>query len=139
MGKLKPEGEAEPAGDMQPLAAAMKQAWAIWSPRCARPTGWSAARSCWPPMRPVPICRCNACCAGPDGPGLTPPPVLEINPRHPVIRALAAQAERGASIEDATRTLFDLARVQEGDLPSDPAGFAARVSAFMRQGLGEAA
>jgi molecular chaperone HtpG len=71
--------------------------------------------------------------------GLAPPPVLEINPRHPVIQALAMQAARGVDIADATRTLFDLARVQEGELPSDPAGFAARVAGFMRQGFGEAA
>jgi molecular chaperone HtpG len=71
--------------------------------------------------------------------GLAPAPVLELNPRHAVIQALAERVGRGAEIEDATRTLFDLARVQEGELPADPAGFAGRVAGFMRLGLGDAA
>jgi molecular chaperone HtpG len=61
----------------------------------------------------------------------TKPPVLEINPRHALIRSLAAKAAAGAALEDAAMTLFDLARVQDGDLPADPAGFARRVAAFM--------
>ncbi len=55
-------------------------------------------------------------------------PVLELNPRHPLIRSLAARLERHEAIDEAARTLFDLARVQDGELPRDPSAFARRVS-----------
>ncbi len=55
-------------------------------------------------------------------------PVLELNPHHPLIRSLAARLERHEPIDEAARTLFDLARVQDGELPRDPSGFARRVS-----------
>jgi molecular chaperone HtpG len=55
------------------------------------------------------------------------PPVLEINPRHKLIASLATRQAAGASIADETRLLFDLARLQDGDMPQDPAGFARRV------------
>ena len=55
------------------------------------------------------------------------PPVLEINPRHPLIVTLAKRLEAGGAIADDAALLFDLARVQDGDMPKDPAGFARRV------------
>jgi molecular chaperone HtpG len=55
-------------------------------------------------------------------PGL---PVLEINPRHALIRRLAAKAEGGGRLEEAG-LLLDFARVQDGNSPRDPAGFARR-------------
>ena len=58
----------------------------------------------------------------------TSAPVLEINPHHALIRSLAAKLGRGEPIDEAARTLFDLARVQDGELPRDPAAFAQRVS-----------
>ena len=51
-------------------------------------------------------------------------PVLEVNPQHALIEALAAKVEDEAVIAEAAATLLDLARVQEGDLPRDPAQFA---------------
>ncbi|WP_428393561.1 molecular chaperone HtpG [Lichenicoccus sp.] len=61
----------------------------------------------------------------------TSAPVLEINPHHALIRSLAARLARGEAIDEAARTLFDLARVQDGELPRDPAAFARRVSASL--------
>ena len=55
-------------------------------------------------------------------------PVLEINPRHPLVRTLAGKAADDASLEEAAGVLLDLARVQDGDSPRDPAGFARRVA-----------
>ena len=55
-------------------------------------------------------------------------PILEINPHHALIRSLAARLARNEPIDEAARTLFDLARVQDGELPRDPAAFARRVS-----------
>jgi len=63
-------------------------------------------------------------------------PVLEINPRHPLIVALAAQTTAEAALDEAAVMLLDLARVQDGDLPKDPAGFARRVERALAQGLG---
>ena len=59
------------------------------------------------------------------------PPTLEVNPRHPVLHALAARVAAGADVTEAAFTLLDLARVQDGDLPVDPAAFARRVTAAL--------
>ncbi|WP_284947602.1 molecular chaperone HtpG [Acidisoma cladoniae] len=56
-------------------------------------------------------------------------PTLEINPRHAWIEALAARVAAGGSVEDEARLLLDLARVQEGDAPAEPAAFIRRVVA----------
>ena len=56
------------------------------------------------------------------------PPTLELNPRHGLVRRLAAQAEAGEDLADAAMLLLDVARVQDGELPSDPAAFARRVT-----------
>ncbi len=66
----------------------------------------------------------------------TPPPVLEINPRHALIRDLARHTDDKDRIAEAGRTLLDLARVQEGDLPPDPGAFARRVTGLLARGLG---
>jgi molecular chaperone HtpG len=55
-------------------------------------------------------------------------PVLEINPRHPLIQSLASRAEGEAGLGEAAGILLDLARVQDGDTPRDPVGFARRVA-----------
>ncbi|EHH67678.1 molecular chaperone HtpG [Gluconobacter morbifer] len=60
-----------------------------------------------------------------SGQALPPmPPILEINPRHPLIRALAERVAKGESIKDHAQVLLDLARVQEGEPLPDPTGFA---------------
>jgi molecular chaperone HtpG len=59
------------------------------------------------------------------------PPVLDVNPRHPLIAALAARVAEGADIKEQAETLLDLARVQDGETPRDPAAFARRVAAAL--------
>jgi molecular chaperone HtpG len=59
------------------------------------------------------------------------PPILEINPRHPLIRALAGKVDAGGDVAEAAETLFDLARVQDGETPRDAAAFARRVAAAL--------
>ena len=59
--------------------------------------------------------------------GFAPAPVLEINPRHALIAALAKRAAQDSEISDAAALLFDLARIQDGDAPRDPAAFARQV------------
>ncbi len=63
-------------------------------------------------------------------------PVLEINPRHALIGALNAKLTDETLIAEAASTLLDLARVQEGDLPRDPAQFARRVTSLLGSSLG---
>jgi len=62
-------------------------------------------------------------------------PVLEINPKHKVIEALAGKLSEEGLIAEAAGTLLDLARVQEGDLPRDPAGFARRITTMLGSSL----
>jgi molecular chaperone HtpG len=60
--------------------------------------------------------------------------VLEVNPRHPLIVALAQKAKAGGAIkeiEEATRLLFDQAHILDGDLPADPQAFARRMTQLM--------
>ena len=61
--------------------------------------------------------------------------MLELNPRHPLIRSLAERAAAHADIEDSARTLLDLARVQDGEAPRDPAAFARRVTSALAGAL----
>jgi len=63
-------------------------------------------------------------------------PSLEINPRHPWIDSLATRAAQGEVIEEEARLLLDLARVQEGDAPSEPAAFIRRVVGAITAGKG---
>ncbi|WP_336487486.1 molecular chaperone HtpG [Methylobacterium nigriterrae] len=56
-------------------------------------------------------------------------PVLEINPRHPLIRALAEGPE--GDVPGAAGTLLDLARIQDGDTPRDPVAFARTIAAAL--------
>lgn len=63
-------------------------------------------------------------------------PILEVNPRHRLIEALAGKREDTALIEEAAATLLDLARVQEGDLPRDATAFARRVTTLLAGSLG---
>ena len=66
----------------------------------------------------------------------SPPPVLEINPAPPPDPGSRGRRAKQELIADAARTLLDLARVQEGDLPPDPAAFARRVTGLLARGLG---
>ena len=61
-------------------------------------------------------------------PGITMPPTLELNPRHPLIHRLAERVQAGEDMAEAAHTLLDLARIQDGDMPLDPAAFARRIT-----------
>ena len=50
--------------------------------------------------------------------------MLEINPRHPLIAALARRVAAEEGVGEAASLLLDLARVQDGESPRDPAQFA---------------
>lgn len=61
------------------------------------------------------------------------PPILEINPRHPLIRRLAERVGAGESVGDYASVLLDLARVQEGESLPDPASFSRRLTGLLAQ------
>lgn len=63
--------------------------------------------------------------AGHEVPGSEP--VLEINPQHPLVRALADEAD-AARAEDLGLLLYEEAQVAAGDQLADPAAFVARVN-----------
>ena len=62
-------------------------------------------------------------------------PVLEINPRHPLIEKLGAAAADEAMRADAAHLLYDEARIADGELPIDPRGFSARLTRALGRGL----
>lgn len=65
-------------------------------------------------------------------------PILEVNPGHPLIKALAAQvkAKGAGSVEDAAQLLLDQAFIIEGEQVPDPASFAKRLADVMRKAFG---
>ena len=67
------------------------------------------------------------------------PRVLELNPRHDLIKTLATAATKdGASenLADAAYLLLDQARIIEGEIPEDPAAFSRRLADVMAKGVG---
>jgi molecular chaperone HtpG len=64
-----------------------------------------------------------------------PPPILEINPRHRLIQALAAHP---GDLAEAGALLLDLARLQDGEVPANPAAFSRRFADIMVAALAAA-
>lgn len=65
-------------------------------------------------------------------------PVLELNPTHPLIKALAEKAtggEAGEALDDAAVLLFGEARILDGEPPEDPVDFTRRVARLIERGL----
>jgi molecular chaperone HtpG len=73
--------------------------------------------------------------------GLGGKPILEINTRHPVVRALsdAKIGGRDADVEDLAQLLLDEAYLLDGEVPADPAAFASRLNRLVVRGLGTSA
>ena len=65
-------------------------------------------------------------------------PILEINPSHPLIKALGDQvtSKGAASVEDAAQLLLDQAFIIEGEQVPDPTAFARRLADVMAKALG---
>merc|ERR1719446_1280715 len=64
---------------------------------------------------------------------------LEINPGHPIIKEIKSRVEKDTADEEAkamASTLYDVALIQSGLTPADPANFASRLETLMRLGLG---
>jgi molecular chaperone HtpG len=65
-------------------------------------------------------------------------PVLEVNPRHPLVVALAGLGAANHTLkEDAAHLLLDEARVLEGDRPADPRSFSERLARVLEKSVGK--
>ena len=67
------------------------------------------------------------------------PPVLELNPRHALVKALSEQASSGANatrLEEAAFMLLASAEILDGEAPSDPSAFNRRLLAMMELAFG---
>jgi molecular chaperone HtpG len=63
-------------------------------------------------------------------------PILEINPRHSLVVALAQLGDDDKSFkEDAAHLLYDEARVLDGERPSDAKSFSDRLARLITRGL----
>jgi molecular chaperone HtpG len=69
------------------------------------------------------------------GPGAKP--ILEINMRHALVRALALARQQGrdADVADIAALLFDEAQILDGESPDDPAAFTTRLNRLVIRGL----
>jgi molecular chaperone HtpG len=65
-------------------------------------------------------------------------PVLEVNPQHELITALASLGETDRSFkEDAAHILYEEARLLDGDRPADARAFSDRLGRVLKRGLRE--
>ena len=67
-------------------------------------------------------------------------PILEVNPRHQLVVALAGLGDGEQTLkEDAAHLLLDEARVLEGDRPTDPKSFSERLARVLEKSVGNGA
>jgi molecular chaperone HtpG len=66
-------------------------------------------------------------------------PILEINLRHPLVAAIAKAGEKAQAdpktADDLSLLLLEQAQILDGELPEDPAAFAARLNRLVLQGI----
>jgi len=61
--------------------------------------------------------------------------ILEINLRHPLVAAIARTEAGSATSDDLSLLLLEQAQILDGELPEDPAAFAARLNRLVLQGM----
>jgi molecular chaperone HtpG len=70
-----------------------------------------------------------------QNPGARTKPILEINLRHPLVAALANAEAGSATADDLSLLLLEQAQILDGELPEDPAAFAARLNRLVLQAM----
>lgn len=60
-------------------------------------------------------------------------PILEVNLRHPLLRAIPRAT--GPDLDDLAHLLLEQAQIIDGEIPEDPAAFAARLNRLVMRGL----
>lgn len=68
--------------------------------------------------------------------GVRTKPILEINLRHPLVTAITKAQAGSSAVDDLSLLLLEQAQILDGELPEDPAAFAARLNRLVLQGLG---
>lgn len=68
--------------------------------------------------------------------GMRTKPILEINLRHPLVTAITKAPAGSKAVDDLSLLLLEQAQILDGELPEDPAAFAARLNRLVLQGLG---
>ncbi len=68
--------------------------------------------------------------------GMRTRPILEINLRHPLVTAITKAQAGSAAVDDLSLLLLEQAQILDGELPEDPAAFAARLNRLVLRGLG---
>ena len=68
--------------------------------------------------------------------GMRTKPILEINLRHPMVTAVTRAQAGSKTVDDLSLLLLEQAQILDGELPEDPAAFAARLNRLVLQGLG---
>lgn len=68
--------------------------------------------------------------------GMRTKPILEINLRHPMVTAITKAQASSKAVDDLSLLLLEQAQILDGELPEDPAAFAARLNRLVLQGLG---
>ncbi|MFB6461141.1 molecular chaperone HtpG [Bradyrhizobium tunisiense] len=68
--------------------------------------------------------------------GMKTKPILEINLRHPMVGAITKAQAGSKAVDDLSLLLLEQAQILDGELPEDPAAFAARLNRLVLQGLG---
>jgi molecular chaperone HtpG len=135
----------QPAGEDKPASAAVDDAIVIAAVKAALGEQVSDVRAS---QRLTDSAACLV--AGGKGPdrelerllarqarGAGTKPILELNMRHPLVRALAGAktASREDDVNDLAAILLDQAQILDGEVPSDPAAFAARLNRLVVRGL----
>ncbi len=69
--------------------------------------------------------------------GTGPKPILELNVHHALVRAVASaqKASYQSDVDDLSALLFEQAQILDGELPEDPAAFAARLNRLVARGI----
>jgi len=62
-------------------------------------------------------------------------PILEINLRHPLVSAIAKAGSDKTKSDDLSLLLLEQAQILDGELPDDPAAFAARLNRLVLKGM----
>jgi molecular chaperone HtpG len=66
--------------------------------------------------------------------GVRTKPILEVNLRHPLVAAIAKAQAETKTADDLSVLLLEQAQILDGELPEDPAAFAARLNRLVLQG-----
>jgi molecular chaperone HtpG len=72
-----------------------------------------------------------------QGRGIAAKPILELNTRHALVKAVgeAKSAGREDDVADLSALLLEQAQILDGEVPDDPAAFAARLNRLVARGL----